>query len=321
MDVVCLGEIILDMFPAEVGRPLAEVSAFRPVPGGAPANVAVACARLGVRSAFIGKVGEDAFGRRLVETLRREGVDTRGMRFSPEARTTLNFMAQPDRNSYDCLFYRNPGADMLLSEADLDRELLWKARVFHFGSISLIAEPNRSATLAAISIARQQNAVVSFDVNYRPTLWPQASQARERILGLLGQVDVLKVNETECQLLTGEAEILKGAAVLKRLGPAVVLVTLGSLGSAFCADRSGQVAGFAVDTVDATGCGDAFMGAVLYAVTTQKAGRASLAGMDWPQALRFANAAGALTAQKQGVIPALPTAPQVLEFLGHDVRK
>ena len=124
MDLICLGELLIDMFPAELGRPHAEVSAFRPVPGGAPANVAVAARRLGAEAAFIGKVGDDPFGHFLVDVLAREGVETRGMRLDPEARTTMNLMAQPDANHYDCLFYRNPGADTRLRPDELDEALL-----------------------------------------------------------------------------------------------------------------------------------------------------------------------------------------------------
>ena len=155
MDIVCLGELLIDMFPAELGRSLIEVSAWQPKPGGAPANVAVAAQRLGAQSAFIGKVGDDAFGHYLASVLKQEGVDVRGMRYDSEARTAMAFVAKPDENSYDILFYRNPGADMRLQADELDRELLRNARALHFGSISLIQEPSRSATLEALRIARQ----------------------------------------------------------------------------------------------------------------------------------------------------------------------
>ena len=155
MDIVCLGEVLVDMFPAELGRRLVEVSAFRPKPGGAPANVAVAAVRLGARSAFIGKVGDEAFGHHLADVLRQEGVEVRGMRFDAEARTGMAFIAMPDENTSEFVFYRNPGADMRLRADELDRELLQATRAFHFGSLSLGQEPSRSATLEAVKIARQ----------------------------------------------------------------------------------------------------------------------------------------------------------------------
>lgn len=150
MDIVCLGELLVDMFPAELGRRLVEVSAFYPKPGGAPANVAVAAARLGARSGFIGKVGDDAFGHYLVDVLRYEGVDIRGMRYDQKARTTMAFIAMPDENTSEFVFYRHPGADMLLRKDELDRTLLQTTSAFHFGSLSLIEDPIRTATMEAV---------------------------------------------------------------------------------------------------------------------------------------------------------------------------
>ena len=172
MDVVCLGEALIDMFPAEIGRPLAEVSAFHPKPGGAPANVAVAAARLGASAAFLGEVGDDAFGRFLIDTLAAEGVDTRGMRVDRTARTTLAVIAMPDPQRAEFIFYRQPGQDMGLRPDDIDTRLLGAARAFHCGPLSLIDEPGRSATLRAMTTARKAGALVSFDVNYRPSIWP-----------------------------------------------------------------------------------------------------------------------------------------------------
>src|SRR3989304_8282138 len=137
MDVVCVGELLIDMFPAEIGRSMTEVSAFRPKPGGAPANVAVAVARLGAQSAFIGKVGEDIFGHFLEDILTAEGVSTQGLRYDEEARTTLVFIAMPDENSAEFVFYRNPGADIRLTPTDLDRSLLRVTHFLHLGSLSL----------------------------------------------------------------------------------------------------------------------------------------------------------------------------------------
>jgi fructokinase len=327
MEIVCLGELLIDMFPAELGRPLAEVSAFYPKPGGAPANVAVAAARLGVQSAFIGKVGEEAFGRHLAGLLDSEGVETRGMRFDREARTGLAFIAQPDENTSEFVFYRNPGADMQLRADELDRELLQAARAFHFGSISLIQEPSRSATLEALDIARQAGALISFDVNYRPTLWNSAQEARERIALTLPEVDLVKVNEVEVSLLTGREvaasctdDLEIASKMLLEEGPGLCVVTLGPEGSYFqTAAGGGRVAPFRVHTVDATGCGDAFVAGLLSRLV-QVSGRGSdrfvrLGVVGMSEILRYANAVGALTSLKRGVIPALPTAAEVSSFL------
>jgi fructokinase len=340
MDIVCLGELLVDMFPAELGRPLAAVSAFHPKPGGAPANVAVAAARLGARSAFIGKVGDEAFGRHLASILADEGVETRGMRFDREARTTLAFIAQPDENTSEFVFYRNPGADMMLRADELDRALVREAKAFHFGSISLIQEPSRRATLEALEIAREAGALVSFDVNYRPTLWDNPHDAYERMMDTIPLVDLLKVNEVEVSLLTEGAARDSGVraaevAELKRdpvmrddgllmratrqlldLGPRLCVVTLGPQGSLFQTAKGGDyVPPFRVGTVDATGCGDAFVAGLLCQLVLGGDWRERLSLATVRTALRFANAVGALTSLKRGVIPALPTAEQVTRFL------
>jgi fructokinase len=316
MDLVCLGELLIDMFPAEVGRGLTEVSAFRPKPGGAPANVAVAAARLGARSAFIGKVGDDAFGHHLAEILRQEGVDVSGMRYDLEARTGLAFIAMLDVNSYEILFYRNPGADMRLQAEELDRALLQETRAFHFGSLSLIQEPSRGATLEAARMAREGGALISFDVNYRPTLWPSRSAARERVVQVIPHVHLLKVNEAELELLTGRQDLEGASRMLLEQGPGLCVVTLGPKGSYFRIAQGGaHISAFAVDTVDATGCGDAFIAGLLYQLVVGRDWREQLSLTRMREVLRYANAVGALTALTQGVIPALPPAARVIEFL------
>ena len=317
MDLVTLGELILDMFPAELGRRHAEVSAFRPVPGGAPANVAVAAARLGAQTAFIGKVGEDPFGRFMADVLAREGVETRGMRFDPDARTTMNLMAQPDANSYDCLFYRNPGADTRLRPDELDVALLSETRAFHFGSLSLTDEPARSATKEAVKIARSAGALISYDVNYRPTLWQSPGEARDQALALIPHVHLVKVNEAELTLLTGAGDLATASAALLAPGPSLCVVTLGPDGSYFRVPAGCEhVPGFTVPTVDATGCGDAFIAGLLWQLVCRGDWRGRLTLAQLRPALRYANAVGALTATKQGVIPSLPTAAEVERFLG-----
>jgi fructokinase len=315
IDIVCLGELLVDMFPAEVGRGLVEVSAFRPKPGGAPANVAVAAVRLGAQSAFIGKVGDEAFGHHLADILRQEGVDVRGMRYDAEARTGMAFIAMPDVNTYEILFYRNPGADMRLRADELDRELLQETRVFHFGSLSLIQEPSRSATLEAAKMAHEAGALISFDVNYRSDLWSR-SEARDRVMATIPHVNLLKVNEIEVDVLTGSKDPDIASKELLELGLDVCVVTLGPEGSFFRVAEGGEyVPPFRVETVDATGCGDAFIAALLCQLVVGADWRDQLSVARMREILRYANAAGALTSLIQGVIPALPTADQVDEFL------
>jgi len=315
-EVVCLGELLIDMFPAEVGRRLAEVSSFQPKPGGAPANVAVGLSRLGVHSAFIGKVGDDAFGRRLASVLAEEGVATQGMRFDRQARTTMAFIASPDPHTNEYLFFRNPGADTRLRSDELDEHLLGQCKALHFGSLSLVEEPIRSAAMAAIEIVRDSGGFISLDVNYRPTLWESRQAAYEAVMAIMPLVDLLKANEDELSLLTGYDELKAGAEALLAFGPSLCVITSGAKGSYFASSAGADfVPAFDVETADATGCGDSFVAGLL---------RGLIKADVWPESpgleqmraiVKFANAAGALTAQTVGVIPALPTAESVNEFL------
>jgi len=316
MDIVCLGELLIDMFPAEVGRRLVEVSAFRPKPGGAPANVAVAATRLGAQSAFIGKVGDEAFGHHLADILRREDVEVRGMRYDQEARTGMAFIAMPDENTAEFVFYRNPGADMRLRADELDHNLLQETRAFHFGSLSLGQEPSRSATLEAAKIAREAGALISFDVNYRPTLWSSPEAAYEQVMATIPRTDLLKVNEVELALLAGSEDLDSASKTLLQMGPDLCVVTLGPDGSYFRVAEGGEhVPPFKVKAVDAVGCGDAFVAGLLCQLVVGVDWRAQLSMARMREILHYANAVGALTALKQGVIPALPTTAMVDEFL------
>ncbi len=320
MDVVCLGELLIDMFPLETGRRLAEVSAFLPKPGGAPANVAVALTRLNKNSAFIGKVGDDAFGHFLIETLVREGVETKGMRLAVDARTTMAFIAKPDVFSAEFVFYRNPGADMLLRADELDQDLLVQTKALHIGSISLINEPSRTATQEAVRIAKEAGALISFDVNYRPSLWPSATEALTTIEQMLPKADLIKVNEAELELISGVGDFSIGSEKLLGRGPELCIVTLGAEGSYFRSHLGeGIMPPFRVQTVDAVGCGDAFMAGLLSRLTGYKDWQEALEPEQITGDLRFANAVGALTALAPGVIPALPTAAAVDKFLQEQI--
>jgi len=317
MHIVTLGEILIDMFPAEVGRPLTQVTAFHPKPGGAPANVAVAARRLGATTAYIGKVGEDIFGHQLIAVLRQEGVETRGMRIDDEARTTMAIIALPDANTAEFVFYRNPGADLQLRADELDGELLQNTRALHIGSLSLVAEPARTATRTAVATAKAAGAFISFDVNYRPSLWRSPEEALTQIEAMIPLADLVKVNEVELALLAGEG--VETAVALQSIldqGPTLCVLTRGPHGSrAQTAVGAVEVPAFPVTTVDATGCGDAFIAALLFQLTKTADWRRALSLEKLGAGLRFANAVGALTAQTQGVIPALPTAVQVQNFL------
>ena len=325
IDVLCLGEILIDMFPGEVGKRLQDVTSFHPKPGGAPANVAVAASRLGARSAFIGKVGQDHFGHYLADLLAREGVNTQGVRFDPEARTTLAIIAQQKTGAAEFVFYRNPGADQRLRSDELDRELLERSRIFHFGSLSLTNEPSRSATKEAIRIATGAGSLISCDVNYRPALWAGPEQAVSEICSLLAEVDLLKVNQTEAAMLAemdglraGRPEKLgEAASALLDQGPALVVITLGEAGSYFkIAGKDGiLVDSFPVESVDSVGCGDAFTAGLLFQISRLDDVRQFCSLPFLTRAIPFANAAGAITSTQVGAIPAMPGLSTVDSFL------
>lgn len=324
MDIVTLGELLIDMFPQTVGQAMGEVDAFIPKPGGAPANVAVAASRLGCESAFIGKVGDDLFGTYLKDVLDKEQVDTRGICFDQEARTTMALIAMPDENSAEFVFYRNPGADQRLEVSDLPEDLLKNTKVFHFNSVSQTDEPSRSATIAAAKIAREAGALISYDLNFRPALWKDPDDALVQVENTLELVDVLKVNEIELALLCGLDqvsasnldEMAQAARSVLGRGPVLVVVTLGKEGSYFQAEEAGgYVPAFKVDSIDAVGCGDAFTAGMLSKLISMPDWQSQLTESDLRDIFTFANAVGALTSLKRGVITALPYISEVEEFL------
>ena len=262
-DLTTFGEILVDLLPDgfdESGHPRMTVNA-----GGAPANVAaVAAARLGVKSAFIGKAGNDAFGLYLKKTLERCGVAVHGLVFDDTLPTTVAAVALSDDGERSFSFYRGRTADTNLCGKEIDRETIRESRIFHFGSLSLTNEPLRSATFAALEEAESGGCLISFDPNFRSTLWSCADEARTRIFSVLNYVDIIKISEEEAILLTGERAPEKAAASLADRGIGTVFVTLGKKGAYFRVKGGG---GFIPASnhpcVDATGAGDAFTAAVL----------------------------------------------------------
>lgn len=313
-DVICLGELLIDFVPTITGLGLADAELFKKAAGGAPANVAVGVARLGVPSAFMGMVGEDGFGRFLAATLAGAGVDVGALRFSEVAHTTLAFVGLRADGEREFLFYRDPGADMLFAPADVDEAAIGRAKLLHFGSISLIGEPARTATLHAVATARRHGKRVSYDPNLRLALWPDAAAARAGLLLGLQHADIVKIGEEEVEFLTGIADPIAGARALWHAGLEVMAVTRGSKGCIWLTDAaSGEVAGFAVDAVDTTGAGDAFMAGLLAGLVTLPTWTLE------PDVLNricvYASAAGAITVTSRGAIPSLPARETVLAFL------
>lgn len=315
--VVCFGEMLIDFVPTVSGVSLAEAPSFKKAAGGAPANVSVCIAKLGGSAAFIGKVGEDEFGHMLADMLKENKVNNSGVRFDPIARTALAFVTLRADGEREFMFFRNPSADMLLRESELDVNLVKKATIFHYGSISLIEEPCRSTQLVAMSIAKKSGSLLSYDPNLRLALWPSGDAARKGIMSIWDQADIVKISEEEISFLTEGADPQDDNVVLKKLFHPNLRLLLVSEGKAGCRyytkQFKGRVSAVKVEPIDTNGAGDAFMGAVLYCLASdvnliQDEKRLR-------EALFFANACGALTVTKNGAIPALPTKDAILKIM------
>nr|KYP41290.1 putative fructokinase-4 [Cajanus cajan] len=309
--------MLIDFVPTVGGVSLADAPAFKKAPGGAPANVAVGISRLGGSSAFIGKVGADEFGYMLADILKQNNVETSGMRFDTNARTALAFVTLRADGEREFLFFRNPSADMLLQESELDKNILKQARIFHYGSISLIDEPCKSAHLAAMSIAKKSGCILSYDPNLRLALWPSEDAARKGIMDIWDQADVIKISEDEITFLTGGDDPHDDNVVLNKLFHSnlkLLIVTEGSKGCRYYTKEfKGRVAGVKVKPVDTTGAGDAFVSGILYRIASDQTIFQNEKLLR--KALYFANMCGAITVTERGAIPALPTKEAILEFL------
>lgn len=322
-DLVSLGELLIDFTPrgvSENGNPL-----FERNPGGGPANLACAAAKLGADTAFLGKVGDDVFGRALRDILRQNGVNVDGLRLSAENPTTLAFVHLAEDGDRSFSFYRHGGADTMLRPEELSAELIRQARVFFFSSVLMAEGPSRETSFAAVKLAREAGAAVVFDPNLRLNLWKDPEDARECILCAIPYADVLKVSEEELVFLTGESDPETGARLLsERFELDVVLATLGPRGCFAYArpQEAGEgvlvrVGGFPARTIDTTGAGDSFTGGFISRLL-KRGGRSSLYAGDreaFREDVRFANAVGSLTTTKKGGIPALPALEEVEAYL------
>lgn len=314
--VVCLGELLVDMVSETPDVSLQEARGFLKAPGGAPANVAVGLQRLGIFSAFISQVGDDPFGAFLREVVAREGVDVSGLLTSQTARTTLAFIATRSDGRKDICFYRNPGADAQFRPEDVPLALFDGAEIFHCGSVTLSQSPAREAQLFAAQAAHARGLLVSYDPNWRPSLWPDADAAREILWQMMPLSDIVKLAEEEWAFVTGTSDLEAGARKIREVGPRLVVVTRGEDGAYFdCASARGQVDGFAVEALDTLGAGDSFMSGLLSRIVGAESLDSVLNASSLRPMLRFANGCGALATLKSGAIPALPTRTEVEAFV------
>ncbi len=311
--IISFGELLIDFVPTVNGVSLAEAPAFKKAPGGAPANVAAGLAKLGHNVSFLGKVGDDEFGRMLAGVLDEAGVDTSLMSFDTAARTALAFVTLKANGEREFMFYRHPSADMLLTEDEVDMDAVRNASILHYGSISLIAEPCRSTHLKILEEAKEAGVFLSYDPNLRLPLWSSADDAKAGILSIWETADIIKISDEELEFLTGENtdESAKGL-MFDRLK--LLLVTEGPMGARYYTpDFEGRVSGVKVDAVDTTGAGDAFVAGLLSKLVADQAILRNEAGLI--KAIQFANAAGAITTTGRGAIPSLPTAEQIEAML------
>ena len=303
-EITTIGEVLIDL--TQTGVNGQNVPVFAANPGGAPANVAVAAARLGAYTAFIGKVGRDGFGAYLTGVLTENGVDASGVR-ADETPTTMAVVTVAPSGERSFRFVR--GADALLTEGEVDTALVEGTKVLHFGSVSLTAEPARSATLFAARHAREHGVLVSYDPNYREALWPDREEAVARMCAPLPLADVLKLSDEELPLLTGTDDPAEGTRRLADRGVSLVLLTLGGEGAFWrWQGKTGLVPGVATAVADTNGAGDTFLGAVLSRLVRR--GEKPLEGLtvrELEDILAFANRAASKTCSRSGAIPAMPT--------------
>lgn len=299
--IVVLGEALIDLF-ADEGVPLGDAAAFRPLPGGAPANVAVALGRLGASVGFVGKVGDDAFGELLQATLASNRVDTRYFDSDAGAPTMLAVVAVPTADEPQFILYN--GANELLRPADVPTRYIERADVFVFGSVTL-ATRSREAALGAAELARNAGNHVIFDVNLRPALWPDLVVARTVIETALRTANIVKANGVELEFLTGTTEPAEGCRALLDRGAELCCISLGNRGAYFAnGSTSGYVSAFDVESSDTTGCGDAFVAGLALKLSELRqaviqVGKGELNGI-----VRFANACGAIVATQEGAMSA-----------------
>ncbi len=309
MSVLSFGELLIDFVALEMGVAVGEASGFIKAPGGAPANVAAAVARLGYQSAFMGQVGDDPFGRHLAGVLASEDVNIEGLSFSGEARTALAFVSNTADGDRSFMFYRHPSADMLMRPEDVKTSVIDSAQAFHYGSITLIREPAKSALLMALEHAAAGGKFISYDPNLRLPLWESAAAAKAGMIAGLDYANLLKISDEELLFLTSGDDV----APLWRERMELICVTYGP-GGAVIHLRDGETIkhdGYAVNARDTTGAGDAFVAAMLIGILEHRADYAARL----PEILDFANAVGALTCLKEGAIPSLPSMAEARAFI------
>ena len=313
-DVTALGELLIDFTESGTstqGNPVLEAN-----PGGAPCNVLAMLEKLGKKAAFIGKVGNDIFGTQLKNAVEEVNIDTRNLVIDKEVHTTLAFVHTYPDGDRDFSFYRNPGADMMLTRDEVQEDLIRDSRIFHFGTLSSTHESVREATRYALDVAKEAGCIVSFDPNLRPPLWKSLEDARAEIEYGLGKCDILKISDNEVEFLFGTTDYDKGAALLKeKYNIPLILITMGKDGSrAYYKDLRVEAAPFLQEhTIETTGAGDTFCASSLNYILEH--GLDNLTAENLKELLTFANAAASLITTRKGALRVMPAKEEVLDFI------
>jgi fructokinase len=314
IDVTALGEILIDFTQnglSDQGNPLLEMN-----PGGAPCNVLAMLRKFDRNVAFIGKVGDDNFGWFLKEKAEKLGIDISNLSFDRDVHTTLAFVHNGEDGDRDFTFCRNPGADMQLTEQEVNEEIIKQSRIFHFGTLSMTHEGVRNATKKALTIAKSNDCLISFDPNIREQLWENLEEARKQVEVGLSYCDTLKISDNEIQWLTGEEDYSKGVKKIRDKYPIkLILVSMGDKGSrAYYEEDMIEVRAFKNEqTIETTGAGDTFCGCVLQYILNH--GLKELTKEQLAEMLIFANAAASLITTKKGALCSMPEIFEVDEFI------
>ena len=312
-DVVALGELLIDF--AMSGQSEQGNNLFEACPGGAPCNVLAMLTKLGKKTAFIGKVGNDQFGKLLKETIEDVGIESKGLVMDEKVNTTLAFVHTFPDGDRDFSFYRQPGADMMLTEDEVDYGLVRQAKMFHLGTLSMTDEPVRSATKKALAVAKEAGCLISFDPNLRPPLWSSLELAKEMMEYGFGYCDILKISDNEIQFVSGKEDYDEGIKYLQdKYNIPLILLTLGKDGSrAYYKDMRVERGGYKVETIETTGAGDTFCGSSLNGILDREFD--NLTEEDLGELLAFANAGAALVTTRKGAIRAMPERKDVEKLM------
>lgn len=313
-DVIAMGELLIDF--TMNGRSEQGNNLFEACPGGAPCNVLAMLNKLGKRTAFLGKVGKDQFGALLKDTLDEAGIDTSNLMMDADVNTTLAFVHTFPDGDREFSFYRNPGADMMLTADEVDVEFLKKTRLFHFGTLSMTHEGVRKATKKALDIAKENGLLISFDPNLRPPLWSSLELAKEQMEYGFQFCDILKISDNEIQFVSGKEDYDEGIQYLQeKYNIPLILLTLGKDGSrAYYKGMRVERSGFTMKTIETTGAGDTFCGSSLNYILEH--GLDNLTEEQLGEMLTFANAAAAVITTRKGAIRAMPEKDEVLKVIG-----